>query len=147
VGEVADVALGAGDVAAGANDLGQVVAVVDPAGVGRAAAVAQQQGTGVAVRRRLLLLRASSTAPLASRPTWQCASTRPGTIQQSPSPAVRSRLSGRLLVRDGTVDDVELAVLALGSTTPRTRSTSPMAATVVHRPAGGTVAGLARDRP
>ena len=55
VGVVADVAPGAGDVAAAADQPRQVVALVDPAGVGRRAAVAQQQRAGVAVGDRLLL--------------------------------------------------------------------------------------------
>ena len=54
VGVVADVALGAGDVPAGADQPRQVVAVVDPAGVGGRAAVADQQGAAVAVGDRLL---------------------------------------------------------------------------------------------
>ena len=55
VGEVADVAAGAGEVPAAADQPRQVVAVVHPAGVGGRAAVAQQQRAGVAVGDRLLL--------------------------------------------------------------------------------------------
>ena len=55
MGEVADVAAGAGDVAAAADQPGQVVAVLHPAGVGGRAAVAQEQRAGVAVGERLLL--------------------------------------------------------------------------------------------
>ena len=55
VGVVADVALGARDVAARADQPRQVVAVVDPRGVDRRAAVAEQQRPGVAVGHRLLL--------------------------------------------------------------------------------------------
>src|SRR4051812_8709429 len=56
VREVADVALGAGDVAAGSDDAGQVLAFVDPAGVGGRPGVAQEQGAGVPVGGGLLLL-------------------------------------------------------------------------------------------
>ncbi len=55
VGEVADVAAGAGDVPTGADHLGQVVAVVDPPGVTGLAGVADEEGPGVAVGERLLL--------------------------------------------------------------------------------------------
>ena len=55
VGEVADVALGAGDVATGPDQPRQVLALVDPGGVGGRAAVAQQQRPGVPVGDRLLL--------------------------------------------------------------------------------------------
>ena len=56
VGVVADVALGPRQVPTGPDQPGQVVAVVDPGGVGGRAAVAQQQRTGVPVGDRLLLL-------------------------------------------------------------------------------------------
>ena len=56
VGVVADVALGPRDVPAGADQPGQVLAVVDPGGVGGRAAVPQQQRAGVPVGDRLLLL-------------------------------------------------------------------------------------------
>ena len=69
VGEVADVAAGAGDVPAGADDLGQVVALVDPARVAGLARVADEQRAAVAVGERLLLgLVARRTAPWASEP-------------------------------------------------------------------------------
>src|SRR5690606_12392665 len=47
-GVVADVAAGAGDVPPGPDDLRQVLAVVDPAGVGGRAGVAQQHSAAVA---------------------------------------------------------------------------------------------------
>ena len=43
---VAQIAHGAGDVPAGPDDLGQVVALVHPPGVGRAAGITQQQRSG-----------------------------------------------------------------------------------------------------
>ncbi len=52
---VADVAAGTGDVPARADDARQVVPVVDPAGVGGRAGVAQQQRARVAIGDRLLL--------------------------------------------------------------------------------------------
>ena len=55
VGVVADVALGATDVTTAADQPRQVVAVLDPAGVGGAAGVADQQRPAVAVVDRLLL--------------------------------------------------------------------------------------------
>ena len=57
VGVVADVALRAGDVATGADDLRQVVALVDPPGVGRGARVADEQRAGVAIGACLGLAR------------------------------------------------------------------------------------------
>ena len=57
VGVVADVALGAGDVPTGPDQPRQVLAVVDPRGVGGRPAVAQEQRPGVAVGDRLLLRR------------------------------------------------------------------------------------------
>ena len=81
---VADVAAGAGDVPAGADDPRQVRLVVDPAGVRGAAGVADQQRARRRGRPRACARDvASSTAPCASRPTWQCASTRPGSTQPS----------------------------------------------------------------
>ena len=81
-GVVADVAPGAGDVAAGADDLGQVVALVDPPRVRRAS---RRRGSAGCRRRGRPAPAARpsrrSTAPWASRPTWQCASTRPGSTQ------------------------------------------------------------------
>ena len=56
VGEVADVAAGPGDVPARPDDARQVLPLVDPARVGRAAGVADEQGAGVAVGAGLLLL-------------------------------------------------------------------------------------------
>ena len=55
VGVVAHVALRTPDVAAGADQPGQVVTGLDPAGVGGGAGVAQEQGAGVAVGDRLRL--------------------------------------------------------------------------------------------
>ena len=55
VGVVADVAAGAGDVPTGADDLRQVLALVDPARVAGLPGVADQQRAGVAVGERLLL--------------------------------------------------------------------------------------------
>ena len=55
VGVVADVAAGAGDVPAGADDLRQVVALVDPVRVAGLARVADEQRAAVAVGDRLLL--------------------------------------------------------------------------------------------
>ena len=55
VGVVADVALRPGDVTAGPDDLRQVLAVVDPAGVGGRPRVADEQRAGVPVGQRLLL--------------------------------------------------------------------------------------------
>src|SRR5699024_1987373 len=57
VGIVADVALRAGDVPAGADDLRQVVPLVDPAGVGGRARVPDQERARIPVRARLLLAR------------------------------------------------------------------------------------------
>jgi hypothetical protein len=55
VGVVADVAPGPGDVFAGPDDSWQVVPVVDPPGVGRAARVTDEQGASIPVGRGLLL--------------------------------------------------------------------------------------------
>ena len=106
VGVVADVALGAGQVPPAADQARQVVAVVDPAGVGRRAGVADQQRPGVAVlrppaprtpRRR--------SAPWSSSPMWQWASTSPGTIQ--PSATVSAPAWGSRVI--APVDDVQVA--------------------------------------
>ena len=51
--QAADVAVRAGDVPAGADQPGQVVALLDGAVVDRRAGVAQQQGSGGAVQQRL----------------------------------------------------------------------------------------------
>ncbi len=93
--EAAQVAPGPGDVPPGADQPRQVLAVVDPPGVGGGAGVAQQQRAGVAVGAGLLLGGGASTSPAAPSPTWQCASTRPGTTQ--PGSAVTSP-AGRVSV-------------------------------------------------
>ena len=84
-GVVADVPLGPGDVPPGAHQPRQVLAVVDPGGVrpasrSRGAAARRRRGRRPPVPRRSPRRRRRSS----SRPTWQCASTRPGTIQPSP---------------------------------------------------------------
>ena len=56
----------------------------------------------------------SGTAPFSSRPTWQCASTRPGTIQ----PSATSSADGDRLVGDPPVDDVQVADLPVGQHRP-----------------------------
>ena len=103
---VAQVALRAGDVPSGPDDLGQVLALVHPPGVGRAAGVTQQQRAGgplgqgvlfgdvVAARRRSV-----------SSPTWQCASTSPGSSQ----PPDDVSASGDRLGPDQSVDHPEVA--------------------------------------
>ena len=148
VGVVADVALGAGDVPAGADQPRQVLAVVDPGGVGGRAAVADQQRAGVAVlrppaarspRRR--------SAPSSSRPRWQWASTRPGTIQ----PSHGALGAGDRLVGDPAVDDVQLAGSPSGSTGPENLQRSShapdaigcRAATAWHGHGGAWLSGLA----
>lgn len=55
MGVVADVAAGPGDVAVGPDDLRQVLAVVDPPGVGGRSRVPDQQRSGLPVGERLLL--------------------------------------------------------------------------------------------
>ena len=51
---VAQIAHGSGDVPAGPDDLGQVVALVHPPGVGRAAGITQQQRAGGPLRESVL---------------------------------------------------------------------------------------------
>ena len=104
VGVVADVALRPGQVPTGPDDPRQVVAIVHPPGVGRRACVATEQHAGVAVGDRLLLGDVVATAPSASSPMWQCASTSPGTIQPSPI----GLGVGDRAVRDVPVDDVQV---------------------------------------
>ena len=48
-GEVANVALGTGNVATGSDHPGQVVALIDPVGVGRGTGVAHQQRAGISI--------------------------------------------------------------------------------------------------
>src|SRR5665811_1394698 len=55
VGVVADVTAGARDVPPSSHDARQVLPVIDPAGVGRRAGIAQQQGAAVPLGDRLLL--------------------------------------------------------------------------------------------
>ena len=110
VGVVADVAPGAGDVPAGPDQPRQVVAVVDPAGVGGRAAVAEQQ-------------RAARRGPRSPAARWPrrdravvvetevaVGVDQPGTIQ----PSTARSAPGTRLVGDPAVDDVQLARLAVG---------------------------------
>ena len=93
VGVVADVALGAADVATAADQPRQVVAVLDPAGVGGAAGVTDQQRPPSRSSTACCSVSSSVVAPKSSSPRWQWASTSPGTIQPSPpvsAPACRS---------------------------------------------------------
>jgi hypothetical protein len=107
---VADVALGPGDVAAGSDQPGQVVAVVDPAGVGRGAAVADQQGPGIAVGQRLRLGLLLGDRPVVVEPQVAV-----GVDQAGDDPALRRGLgAGLLLEGDAAVDDVQVPGLAVG---------------------------------
>ena len=110
VGVVADVAPGAGDVAPGAHQPRQVVAVVDPRGVDRRAAVAQQQRAGVAVGDRLLLAGRLVDAAVRVEPDVAVR-----VDQARHDPAARDQLGrGDGLVGDAPVDDVQVAALAVG---------------------------------
>jgi hypothetical protein len=95
--EVREVPLRPRDVPARADDPREVLALVDPAGVAADPASAHEQRPGVAVGQRLLLATSSGTAPWASRPMWQCASTRPGTTQ--PSATVVAPRTGSYVTR------------------------------------------------
>ena len=109
VGVVADVAAGAGEVAAAADQAGQVVAVLHPAGVGRRAAVAEEERTGVAVGDRLLLGRR-----VVDRAVGVEAEVAVGVDQPGHDPALGGRLGpGLLLEGDPAVDDVEVTRLAV----------------------------------
>ena len=68
VGVVADVAAGAGDVPAGADDLRQVLALVDPVRVAGLPGVADEQRAAVAVGDRLLLRLLARHAAVRSEP-------------------------------------------------------------------------------
>ena len=110
VGVVADVAPGAGDVAAAPDQAGQVVAVVDPGGVGGHARVADQQGAAVAVLDRLTLGLLVVDRAVVVEPDVAV-----GVGQTGHDPAARDELGARLgLIGDVTVDDVQLGGLAVG---------------------------------
>ena len=109
VGVVADVAAGAGDWRPGADDLGQVLALVDPPRVAGLSRVTDEERAGS--RSVIACCSASSrgTAPCGSRPTWQWASTRPGSTH--PSSVCTSRAVG------GGVNDTAPAMTHTSSTT------------------------------
>ena len=110
VGVVADVALGAADVAPAADQPRQVVAVVDPPGVGGAAGVADQQRSPVAVVDRLLLGLLVPHGAEVVEPEVAV-----GVDQARDDPAVARRLrAGLALVGDAAVDDVQITRLAVG---------------------------------
>ncbi len=89
---------------------GQVVAVLDPAGVGGRAAVAQEQGAGVAVVDGLLLGGGLVDGTVGVQPDVAVGVDQPGH-----DPALGRGLgAGDGLERDGTVDDVQVAGLAVG---------------------------------
>ena len=110
VGVVADVAAGAREVAAAADQAGQVVTVVHPAGVGRRAAVAQEQRAGVAVGDGLLL-----GGGVVDGAVGVEAEVAVGVDEAGHDPALGRGLgSGLPLEGDPAVDDVEVAWLAVG---------------------------------
>ncbi len=109
-GVVADVAAGAGDVPTHPDQPGQVVAVLDPAGVGGAAAVAQQQRPGVAVGHGLGLGLVAADLAVLVEPDVAVR-----VDQAGHDPTARDRLGTRLwLVGDPAVHDVEVAGLTVG---------------------------------
>ncbi len=109
VGVVADVALGPGDVPAGADQPRQVLALVDPGGVGRRAAVAQQQRARVAVGDGLLLGGLVVDGTVLVEPDVAV-----GVDQSRDDPPLGHRLGAGLgLVGDQPVDDVEVTRLAV----------------------------------
>ena len=110
----ADVAPGPGQVPAGADQLGKVRAVVDPAGVGGRAAVAQQQRSGRAVVERLLLL-----GGLVDRAVGVQSDVAVRVDESRHQPA-RAQVGGvgDRLVRDPAVGHVQVPVLPLGQHDP-----------------------------
>ena len=106
------VAAGPGDVPARPDQPRQVVAVVDPAGVGGAAGVAQQQRAGVAVGQRLLLRR----LPV-GRPRRDQTDVAVGVDEPGEGPALERRVDGsrRAVVGDPAVEDPRLVADLLGS--------------------------------
>jgi hypothetical protein len=107
---VADVAPGARDVPTHPDQPRQVVAVLDPAGVGRAPAVAKQQRSGVTVGDRLRLGRLPVHLTVLVEPDVAVRVDQP-----RHHPAAGHGLgSGLWFEGDSAVDDVEVTGLAVG---------------------------------
>lgn len=107
---VADVPLRPRDVPSGPDQARQVVAVVDPPRVGRAAGVAKEQGTAVPVGERLPLLDLRRNGAVGVQPDVAvCVHQSRHEVALRDRPSVRDRF-----VRDAPVDDVQLTVLPFG---------------------------------
>ena len=101
-----------------ADDAGGVGLVVEEAGVGGGAGVADQQGAGGGVGPGLVWSSAgSSTGPPGPRPMWQWASTRPGTTQP-PAATVSAPAHGSKVSRPSTTQRSRSS--SSGRRTPRT---------------------------
>ena len=110
VGVVADVPLGAPEVAPAADQPRQVVAVVDPPGVRGAAGVTDQQRAPVAVVDRLLL---GLLVPHGAEVVEPEVAVRVDQARHDPAVA-RGLRAGWALVGDAAVHDVQITGLAVG---------------------------------